>query len=82
MDEFTKYQRIENYECHVFNAENVQEGINEFAELIHADLIATVTHGRRGLARLLKGSITENLSIKSGIPVLTSKIELDYFIDF
>ncbi len=75
MDQFAKDQRIENYECHVFTAENVQEGINEFAEHIHADLIATVTHGRRGLARLLNGSITENLSIKSSIPVLTSKIE-------
>lgn len=77
MDEFAKDQNLNNYECHIYNSENVQDGINEFAAQINADIIATATHGRRGLARLLNGSITENLVDKSSLPVLTAKIDVE-----
>lgn len=75
MDGFAKDNNLENYECHVFNSENVQEGINEFAKQIKADLISTASHGRRGLARLFNGSVSEDLVDNTSIPVLTAKIE-------
>jgi nucleotide-binding universal stress UspA family protein len=77
MEEFAKDQNLENYACHIYNSENVQEGINEFSKQINADLISTATHGRRGLARLFNGSITEDLIENTSLPVLTAKIQVE-----
>jgi len=73
IDEFAKKNNLKKYSCHVFNAESVQQGINEFAQLNHVDLIATITSGRRGLSRLLNGSVTEDVMHKVDLPVLTIK---------
>jgi nucleotide-binding universal stress UspA family protein len=73
IDEFAKKNNLNKYSCHVFNAESVQQGINEFAQLNGADLIATITSGRRGLSRLLNGSVTEDVLHKVDLPVLTIK---------
>jgi nucleotide-binding universal stress UspA family protein len=75
MEDFAKEEGIKNYKCHIFNAENVQQGINEFARTIDAQMITTATHGRRGLARLFNGSVTGELLSKSSLPVLTAKIQ-------
>lgn len=75
MNEFAKSKGLKNYSCHVFNADNVQDGINEFAQRQNADLITTITQGRRGLARLFNGSITNDLMKSSPLPVLTVKAE-------
>jgi nucleotide-binding universal stress UspA family protein len=47
------------------------EEINAVAEKIDADLIVIGTHGRRGLARALLGSVAENVIRTSHKPVLT-----------
>ena len=73
MEDFAKKKKLKDYSCHVFSAENVQEGINEFAKRQNADLITTITHGRRGLARLFNGSVTNDLIKTSALPVLTVK---------
>lgn len=73
IDDFAKKNHLSKYSCHVFNAESVQEGINEFAQLNNANLIATITSGRRGLSRLLNGSVTEDVVNKVDLPVLTIK---------
>ena len=73
MEEFAKNKKIKNYACHVFSAETVQEGINDFAKRQNADLIVTITHGRRGLARLFNGSVTNDVIKSSPLPVLTVK---------
>ena len=43
------------------------------AEMTHADLIVMGTHGRRGLKRLLMGSVAEYVMERAGCPVLTVK---------
>lgn len=73
MDDFAKQKGLKNYKCHVHSADNVQEGINEFAKRQNADLITTITKGRRGLARLFNGSVTNDLIKGSPLPVLTVK---------
>ncbi|MCC5922770.1 MAG: universal stress protein [Crocinitomicaceae bacterium] len=73
MDKFAKDNGLKNYTCHVVNAENVQEGINEFAARKEADLVATITNGRRGLARLFNGSVTSEVVKSSPLPILTVK---------
>lgn len=47
------------------------EEINKLADEIGADLIVIGTHGRRGLARALLGSVAENVIRTSHKPVLT-----------
>ena len=46
------------------------EEINAVAKEVEADLIVIGTHGRRGLARALLGSVAENVIRTSTIPVL------------
>jgi nucleotide-binding universal stress UspA family protein len=47
------------------------EEINAVADQIDADLLVVGTHGRRGLARALLGSVAENVIRTSHRPVLT-----------
>jgi nucleotide-binding universal stress UspA family protein len=52
-----------------------------FAELNHADLVAIATHGRSGLERFLKGSVTEGILRKTRMPLLvvrTDRIEKEH----
>ncbi len=74
IEEFAHKHNLKNFSCHVFNAESVQYGINEFAQLNQAKLIATLTSGRRGLSRLLNGSVTEEVINAVSLPVLTIKM--------
>src|SRR5579863_3433857 len=46
------------------------EEINAVAESIHADLIVIGTHGRRGIARALLGSVAENVIRTATKPVV------------
>jgi nucleotide-binding universal stress UspA family protein len=47
-----------------------QEEIRSVAEEVHADLIVIGTHGRKGLARALLGSVAENVIRTVKIPVM------------
>ncbi len=47
------------------------EEINAVAASIHADLIVIGTHGRRGLARAILGSVAENVIRTATRPVTT-----------
>jgi universal stress protein A len=49
--------------------------IVEFAIKLRADLIVMVTHGRRGLARLVEGSIAEKVLRHAPCPVLAVRQE-------
>ena len=52
----------------------IEKGILKFSNLIGADLIAISTHGRKGLSHIFEGSVAEDLSNHSMLPVLTIKI--------
>ncbi len=49
--------------------------IVDFANKLSADLIVMVTHGRRGLARLVEGSIAEKVLRHAPCPVLAARQE-------
>jgi universal stress protein A len=49
--------------------------ISEVATRMAADLIVMVTHGRRGLARLVEGSIAEKVLRNSPCPILALRQE-------
>ena len=59
-----------NFVC----AKTVEDGILSFSNLVGADLIALVTHGRKGLAHVFSGSISEDISNHSALPIMTFKI--------
>jgi nucleotide-binding universal stress UspA family protein len=72
MQEFVKKIKLENYTLNIFNHNSEEEGIIHFAESIDADLIAMSTHGRKGFAHVLVGSIAEGVANHASRPVLIS----------
>jgi nucleotide-binding universal stress UspA family protein len=51
------------------------KAIVDYAETIGADVIVMGTHGRRGLSRMLLGSVTETVIRTSPVPVLSVRPE-------
>jgi nucleotide-binding universal stress UspA family protein len=74
MHKFAKSVGITNYTTNLYNATQVQTGINEFAKEINADLIVAPTKGRSGLALLLNGSLAIDIVKEANPPVMTVKI--------
>lgn len=58
---FAKRFMLKDYSIHVFNHADEEQGILEFANFINGDLIAIGTHGRRGIAHLVNGSLAEDI---------------------
>ena len=57
-----------------FSDYTVEEGIMNFASISSTDIIAIPTHGRKGWAHILQGSISEDVANHSLMPVLTVKM--------
>lgn len=53
---------------------SVEKGILEFTKTNKTDLIIMATHGKRGLAHFVDGSISEDVANHAVLPVLTIKI--------
>lgn len=65
------YLKLKNYTINVYNDFEETGGIIRFAASVNADLIALSTHGREGLAHLIRGSIAENVINHTKRPVMT-----------
>lgn len=61
LTEFTKRFQFKNFTIHIYNHLNPEEGILEFSNTVDGSLIAMGTHGRKGFAHLIHGSLTESL---------------------
>jgi nucleotide-binding universal stress UspA family protein len=59
-----------NFVC----AKSIEDGILDFSNAVGADLIALITHGRKGLSHVFSGSISEDVSNHSALPIMTFKI--------
>lgn len=55
--------------------DDARDAILKAAEAVHADLIVMGTHGRRGLSRMLLGSVAEEIIRRAACPVLTVRPE-------
>ena len=73
---FIKENGMSNSLPHFIHAPSEEEGILEFARKQGAGMIALGTHGRKGLARLFSGSIAENLSHFTHLPVWTCNLKV------
>ena len=58
------------FQGHVSKADSPYLGIIAAARKKHCDLIFMASHGRRGLAGFIMGSVTQKVLTHSGIPVL------------
>lgn len=71
LQEFAKRFLFKNYTTHVFNDLYEEDGIISFAHTIKADMIAMGTHGRKGLAHILGGSVAEDVVNHVDMPIWT-----------
>jgi len=60
----------DTWELKVYNDISVEEGLRQAMETEKADLLVMGTHGRKGLAQFLFGSITENVAQHLAYPLL------------
>ncbi len=65
----------EGLDLKVYNDISVEEGLRQAMEAEKADLLVMGTHGRKGLAQLLFGSITENVAQHLAYPLLVFPLE-------
>lgn len=61
LEAFAKRYMFKNYSTHVFNHSDEEEGILLFTKSIKGDLIAMGTHGRKGIAHVVNGSLAEDV---------------------
>lgn len=71
LQDFAKRFLFKNYTTHVFNDLYEEDGIVNFAHTIKADMIAMGTHGRKGLAHILSGSVAEDVVNHADMPIWT-----------
>jgi nucleotide-binding universal stress UspA family protein len=74
MHEFAKHYKLDNYTVNFRNNFYERDGIIDFTHEIKADMLAMVTHGRRGLAYLFVGSLTETVVNHADCPIWTYSI--------
>jgi nucleotide-binding universal stress UspA family protein len=59
-----------NYVCD----RSIEKGILNFSNAVGADLISVITHGRKGLSHIFSGSIAEDITNHSTLPIITFKM--------
>ena len=58
---FVKRYELRDCTTNIFNHLNEEEGILQFRNIIKGDMIAMGTHGRKGIAHIVNGSLTEDV---------------------
>ena len=77
INSFAELHNITDYQPQVYYDESVLEGIVHYSEDKETDMIAVMTHGKTGLAHLIRGSIAEKLVGHSDLPVWTCRFDVD-----
>lgn len=72
---FAEESKFSDYELHIYNHTEEEDGIIGFAEAFDMHMIVMATEGKSGFSRLLEGSIAEDVVNYSKIPVLTYRTE-------
>jgi nucleotide-binding universal stress UspA family protein len=75
LQEFVKYYKLENCTVNFRSSPTERDGILDFVNEIKADMLAMATHGRRGLAHLFSGSITESVVNHVKCPIWTYRLQ-------
>ncbi len=75
LQEFASRFMLQNYTINIFNDLYEESGIISFTHHIKADMLVMGTHGRRGLAHLFSGSVTEDVVNHVDLPIWTCNIK-------
>lgn len=75
MDEFAKRFMLKDYTLNIFNDVFEENGVINFVHHIKADMIAMGTHGRKGIAHVLSGSVAEDVVNHVDCPIWTYTIK-------
>lgn len=75
LDAFARRFMLRDYELHVYNHHDEEEGILQFTRMIKGNLVAMATHGRRGISHLLNGSLAEDVVNHADVLMWTYKME-------
>jgi len=75
MNEFASKFKLKNFSIHIYNDNNIEAGILNFAKEIEADAIVIATHGRKGIEHLINGSLAEDVVNHAITPVLSFKLK-------
>lgn len=71
---FAKHYGLKKYTLNIFNHPNEEDGIIHFNEFVNGDLIAMGTHGRKGIAHLINGSVAEDVANHIQRPIWTCSL--------
>lgn len=74
LEHFAKRNHLKDFTTSSIEAEFTDEGAVKFAEDVNAGLIVMGTHGKKGIAHIIGGSIAEDVVNESKIPILIFKI--------
>lgn len=75
LEEFANRYLFNDYTINVYNDRDEESGIIRFCHEQKADLLAMGTHGRKGLAHLFSGSLTEDVINHIDLPVWTYSMQ-------
>lgn len=75
LTDFAQRFMLKDFTLNVHNDTDEESGIINFTHLINADMIAMGTHGRKGLAHILSGSVTEDVVNHVDCPIWTYTIK-------
>ncbi len=59
---FARQHKLKNCTLNIYNHPDEEEGINQFTEKVKGDMIAIGTHGRKGIAHMVFGSLAEDVA--------------------
>jgi nucleotide-binding universal stress UspA family protein len=71
---FAKRFMLKDYTLNVYNDIDQETGLAHFIKEVKGDMIVMATHGRRGLAHLMSGSIAEDVVNHIDCPIWTFKV--------
>lgn len=74
LEHFAERNYLKDFSTSTVDADFADEGAVKFAEEVGAGLIVLGTHGKKGIAHLIGGSIAEDIVNESKIPILVFKI--------
>jgi nucleotide-binding universal stress UspA family protein len=74
LEDYAKHYQLKDYSLNIRDDFSEETGIVNFMEETHGDMIAMATHGRRGLAHLFMGSVTEYVVNHGQYPIWTYSI--------
>lgn len=74
LEHFAERNYLKDFTINTVDADFTDEGAVKFAEDVGAGLIVLGTHGKKGIAHILGGSIAEDIVNESKVPILVFKI--------